>query len=126
MAGRHRHRGQPVAGAVPAVAICWTPCADGAGRSGLAPNRLELEITESVLLQNSDDRLATLHQLARAGRAHRDGRFRHRLFVAQLSAQLSLRQDQDRPLVHPRPRSTNRNSQVIVRADHRPWLAAWG
>jgi diguanylate cyclase (GGDEF)-like protein len=34
--------------------------------SGLAPQRLELEITESVLLQNSDATLATLHEL----RAH--------------------------------------------------------
>ena len=35
--------------------------------SGLAANRLELEITESVLLQSSDDRLALLHQLRAAG-----------------------------------------------------------
>jgi len=34
--------------------------------SGLAPGRLELEITESVLLQNSEATLATLHEL----RAH--------------------------------------------------------
>ena len=33
------------------------------GKSGLAPNRLELEITESVLLQNSEDTLTLLHQL---------------------------------------------------------------
>jgi predicted signal transduction protein with EAL and GGDEF domain len=35
--------------------------------SGLAPSRLELEITESVLLQNSDDRLALLHRLRALG-----------------------------------------------------------
>jgi diguanylate cyclase (GGDEF)-like protein len=35
--------------------------------SGLAPNRLELEITESVLLQNSDDGQALLHQLRGLG-----------------------------------------------------------
>jgi diguanylate cyclase (GGDEF)-like protein len=35
--------------------------------SGLAPSRLELEITESVLLQKSDDRLATLHRLRALG-----------------------------------------------------------
>jgi diguanylate cyclase (GGDEF)-like protein len=35
--------------------------------SGLAPNRLELEITESVLLQNSADRLAVLHQFRALG-----------------------------------------------------------
>jgi diguanylate cyclase (GGDEF)-like protein len=32
-------------------------------RTGLAPGRLELEITESVLLQDTDQTLATLHQL---------------------------------------------------------------
>lgn len=35
--------------------------------SGLAPNRLELEITESVLLADSDATLATLHQLRGLG-----------------------------------------------------------
>ena len=37
--------------------------------------------------------------VARARRQHLDGRFRHRLFQPQLSPQLSVRQDQDRPLV---------------------------
>jgi diguanylate cyclase (GGDEF)-like protein len=35
--------------------------------SGLAPQRLELEITESVLLQHDEDNLATLHGLKRLG-----------------------------------------------------------
>jgi diguanylate cyclase (GGDEF)-like protein len=35
--------------------------------SGLAPERLELEITESVLLQDSDATLATLHKLREFG-----------------------------------------------------------
>ena len=35
--------------------------------SGLAPQRLELEITESVLLQNSETTLATLHELRARG-----------------------------------------------------------
>ena len=35
--------------------------------SGLAPNRLELEITESVLLQNSETTLAVLHELRAFG-----------------------------------------------------------
>jgi EAL domain-containing protein (putative c-di-GMP-specific phosphodiesterase class I) len=34
---------------------------------GLSPARLELEITESVLLQNSDDNIALLHQLKGIG-----------------------------------------------------------
>ncbi|WP_298214326.1 EAL domain-containing protein [Acidovorax sp.] len=36
-------------------------------RSGLPPSRLELEITESVFLQDTDDVMATLHRLRHAG-----------------------------------------------------------
>jgi len=36
-------------------------------RSGLAPHRLELEITESVLLGNSTETIATLHELKARG-----------------------------------------------------------
>jgi diguanylate cyclase (GGDEF)-like protein len=37
------------------------------GKSGLAPNRLELEITEAVLISDDDDALAILHQLRAIG-----------------------------------------------------------
>ena len=57
--------------------------------SGLAPERLELEITETRAAagQRGDARHAA--PAARARRAHRHGRFRHRLFLAQLSADAS-------------------------------------
>lgn len=35
--------------------------------SGLSPNRLEIEITEALMLQDTDDTLATLHQLKALG-----------------------------------------------------------
>jgi len=35
--------------------------------SGLAPRRLELEITETLMLRNSDDVMATLHKLKEMG-----------------------------------------------------------
>ena len=44
------------------------PCVIAAlAESGLSPNLLELEITEAVLLQNSDTTLSTLHSLRALG-----------------------------------------------------------
>ena len=68
--------------------------------ASLAPHRLEIEITESVLMQSNDTTLRRLHQLRELGVRICDGRFRHRLFLAQLSAQLPVRQDQDRSRLH--------------------------
>jgi len=48
--------------------------------------RLELEITEAVLIRDDEAALATMHQFASAGCADRARRFRHRLFFAELSA----------------------------------------
>ncbi len=74
--------------------------------SGLAASRLELEITEAVLIRDDDAALAILHQLRAIGRADRARRFRHRLFLAELPAAFSVRQDQDRPLLRQRHRAT--------------------
>ena len=74
--------GQPVRRAVrepehrQVASTRWPP-------AGLAPHRLEFEITESVLLQDESTKLATLHQLAGRRGSDSDGRFRHRLFFAQ-------------------------------------------
>ena len=56
---------------------------------------------------------------ARARRAHLDGRFRHRLFQPELSAQLSVRQDQDRPVLRARPRRQPRRAGDRA-FDHQP------
>ena len=69
----------------------------------LPPNRLELEITESVLLDKTERNLRTLENSARARRQNLDGRFRHRLFEPELFAQFSVRQDQDRPVLRAQP-----------------------
>ena len=53
---------------------------------------------------------------SRPRRAHRDGRFRHRLFLAELSAQLSVRQDQDRPRLRFGSVGANSEHSVIVQA----------
>ena len=71
--------------------------------SGLEPQRLELEITKSVLLENEADYrgdAAAAQEPRRLGRARR---LRAGLFVARLSHALSGRQDQDRQGVHARP-----------------------
>jgi diguanylate cyclase (GGDEF)-like protein len=62
--------------------------------SGLAPQWLELEVTESALLMDTDGALRRLW---------------HRLFVTQLSARLSIRRAEDRPFFHaaPAPRHTH-------------------
>ena len=67
--------------------------------SGLEPERLELEITETVMLDETHSILAILHRISGPWCRHRHGRFRHRLFVAQLFAALSVQQGQNRPLL---------------------------
>ena len=91
------------------------PGHERAGRSGLAPDRLELEITEGVFL---DESASTERMFARSEgdrRPPRARRFRHRLFLARLSAHGAVRQDQDRPDLRPR-RDDRRAAQ---RRDHR-------
>ena len=66
MAGPRQGRGQPVAGAVQEPEARATVVAALAA-SGLTPSRLELEITESVLMQNDEATLAMLHQLRTLG-----------------------------------------------------------
>ena len=76
--------------------------------SGLPANRLELEITEfGVPAGQRDDARDPARDPQPRG-AHRDGRLRHRLFVAQLSALVPVRQDQDRPQLRARPRDPRR------------------
>ena len=60
----------------------WLEIGDQAlAASRLAPQRLELEITEGVLLDRARDHARHAASAARARRPHRHGRFRHRLFA---------------------------------------------
>ena len=81
---------------------------DALKQSGLPARRLELEITETLLLGKEQPGASHPARAARAWRAHLDGRFRHRLFQPELSPELSVRQDQDRPVVRARPRRQSR------------------
>ena len=76
--------------------------------SGLPADRLELE--DHRIRPAAEQRADAGHAapLARARRAHCHGRFRHRLLLAQLPAQLPVRQDQDRPLLRRRHRRRQR------------------
>jgi diguanylate cyclase (GGDEF)-like protein len=68
--------------------------------TGLTPSRLDLEITESILLRDVDENLATL---------------------AREPAQLPVRQDQDRPLLRQRPGAQpGRGGDRACRAGTRP------
>ena len=67
--------------------------------SGLPANRLEIEITESVFLDDTEVTRRWLEELQRDRRANLARRLRHGLFEPQLPAQLPAQQGQDRPLV---------------------------
>ena len=68
--------------------------------SGLPPERLELEITESVLLQDNEKSRRHDSAAQEYRRLDRPRRFRDRLFIAELPDEISIRQDQDRQVVH--------------------------
>ena len=82
--------------------------------TGLAPRRLELEITEGVLIDDFSRARLDPAPAQGARRAHRHGRFRHRLLVAVLSAGLS-RSTRSRSTSFISNLEQNRQS-----ADHRP------
>ena len=85
-------------------------------RTGLDPNQLVLEMTETVDLprHDVDDRPARGN--ARARRADRDRRFRHGLLVARLPAPVPGRHPEDREGVH---RPTGPAGRVAVRGRDR-------
>ena len=87
--------------------------------TGLDPRRLELEITETVLIEKSEENLAAPARDQESRRLDHPRRLRHRLFVDALSADVPVRQDQDRQVVHPEHDHAFRQRGDRVR-DHRP------
>ena len=87
--------------------------------TGLAPARLELEITRIRADEQQRQGAAEHRRHPQPRRADLSGRFRHRLLLAELSAQVQVRQNQDRPKLHPRPQSPAR-FECHRQDDHRP------
>ena len=63
--------------------------ADALRETGLPPTRLELEITEGVLIEHAERRSTIAARAEGARRAARDGRLRHRLLVARATCSAS-------------------------------------
>jgi diguanylate cyclase (GGDEF)-like protein/PAS domain S-box-containing protein len=96
------HRGQHVAAAIPRSGSRrrHRPGARRQRRRALAAGARNHRNHHAGDQQPDPGRLV---EAARPRRPNRARRFRHRLFLAQLPAALPVRQDQDRPHLHPRP-----------------------
>ena len=64
---------------------------------------VDIEITETGLLQDLEGTSRKLRELRNVGHAHRHRRFRHRLFLARAAVQAAGRPAEDRPRLHQRP-----------------------
>ena len=71
-------------------------------------DRLELEITEAVLIHDDETALAILHQLRAIGVRIALDDFGTGYLLVELSEAVSVRQDQDRPLLRQRHRRDRR------------------
>ena len=109
LAGRRSRRGQSVAAAVShrQSVVDGDGCAEAVGPAGQAARTRDHRNPAAGKEQPGAGHAA---RAARARRAHLDGRFRHRLFQPELSAQLSVRQDQDRPVLRARSRRQPRRA----------------
>ena len=90
-------RGQPLGAAVQRPAAAARSWRAALRETGLPPRLLELEITESTAMQQTDVALRTLQQPEAARRVDRDRRLRHRLLEPLLPAALPGGQAEDRP-----------------------------
>ena len=87
--------------------------------TGLEPQRLQLEITETVLMRDRERTQEVLQKAARARGHHYARRLRDLLCNAQLSAQLPVQEDQDRSQLrarHPRAPRLRCHRQVRRRS----------
>ena len=71
--------------------------------SGIEPAMLELELTESILIGDTENVLATVKRLKLMGVKLSIDDFRHRLFESFVPQTFRGQQTQDRPVFHSRP-----------------------
>ena len=83
------------------------------------PDRVILELTESLLMDQNPGARDTLRALARARLPHLDRRLRHRLLVARVPADVPGRRGQDRQVVRRRPRPSRHAARS--RSSPRSW-----
>jgi len=100
MAGRRLPRCQSIAGPVQQAMTWLMESAKPSMRPALAPQRLQLEITEGLLLEDVAETVSTLQQLRDMGVCIAVDDFRIRLFVDELFAQISVRQSEARSIPH--------------------------
>ena len=115
MAGAAADRGQPVAGAVHARRRRQPRAFDPAGNRACA-RPAGARNHRGRADRGFRPRPGAAAAAEGARRAHLDGRFRQRLFLAELSAGVPVRQDQDRPRLRHQSRHATRNRPAIVRA----------
>ena len=99
MAGRAHHRGEPLAGAVRGRPPLRASARRPAGERALPAKRLELEITEGLLLSDSESVMRQLGELKGLGVRIAMDDFGTGYSSAQLPVAFPLRQAQDRPIV---------------------------
>ena len=75
-------------------------CSRSCARPGADPRRIELEITETMIMRNLEQSIETLSQLRSVGHAGRGGRLRRGLLLAGPADAPARLEHEDRPLVH--------------------------
>ena len=81
--------------------------------TGLDPRSLELELTESVLMKHAASTAAILQTLREAGIQRGDRRLRHGLLELELSAKVSGRCRQNRPVVYPSDQHAGDDTTIV-------------
>ncbi len=84
---------------------------DALADSGLDPEALTIEITETTLMRNVEETARSTGRDQAARRTNRDRRLRHRLLIARPPATLPRRRAEDRPLVHLRAQHRTRRAR---------------